>query len=110
MMTKILVPNSSVAQVEQLPGLMRRTLGVGDRAMVCEFYAQPGVHVPTHSHAAEQIGYLISGEMQLMVHDQTVTVQPGDSYVIPGNAPHSADFVTACYLIEVFSPVRPELR
>ncbi len=108
-MSNHLVTNVSVNQVEQLPGLMRRTLGVGDQAMVCEFYAQPGVIVPTHSHAAEQIGYLISGEMRLTVHDATFTVQPGDSYTIPSDAPHSAHFVTACYLIEVFSPVRPEL-
>lgn len=109
-MNNTLIANASVPQVEQLPGLMRRTLGVGERAMVCEFYSQPGVIVPTHSHLAEQIGYLISGEMRLTVSDQTFIVQPGDSYVIPGDALHSAHFVTACYLIEIFSPVRPELR
>lgn len=109
-MDNTLIPNTSVPQVEQLPGLMRRTLGVGERAMVCEFHAQPGVIVPTHGHSAEQIGYLISGEMRLTVSDQTYIVQPGDSYVIPGDALHSAQFVTACYLIEIFSPVRPELR
>lgn len=109
MMTNTFVPNASVTQIEQIPGLMRRTLGVGDRAMVCEFYAQPGVIVPTHSHPAEQIGYLINGEMRLTVHNEVFAVHPGDSYVIPGDAPHSAHFVSACYLIEVFSPVRPEL-
>ena len=101
---------ADVEPVEMTPGLWRRTLGTGERGMVVEIRAEEGSTVPEHSHPAEQIGYVVSGQVELTIDGTAYRFGPGDSYAIPGDTPHSAQFPSACVLAEYFSPVRDEYR
>jgi quercetin dioxygenase-like cupin family protein len=96
--------------VEMLPGLIRRTLGETPDAMVVEFRAEAGVHVPTHTHPHQQVGYVVSGEIAITIEGTTNTCKPGDSYAIPGGAQHSAVFVAESIVIDCFSPPREDYR
>jgi quercetin dioxygenase-like cupin family protein len=78
--------------------------------MLIEIRADPGVVIPEHAHPAEQIGYIISGEVELSIAGISYRFAPGDSYAIPGGVIHSARFQTACVLVEYFTPVREEYR
>jgi len=53
----------------------------------------PGVSVPLHSHADSESFYVISGEVELLVEDNSNldwrTVRQGDFVQIPGNAKHA---------------------
>jgi len=40
----------------------------------------------------------------------TKTYGPGDVVIIPSNTPHSGKAVTACKLMDIFSPVREEYK
>lgn len=62
--------------------------------LVQYFRIEPGTVVDTYSHEHEQTGYLVEGELALVVDGETVHVRPGDSYV---------DAVG----VELFSPARP---
>ena len=110
MTTPDIVRWADAEPVEMLPGLWRRTLGTGERGMLVEIRAEPGVIIPEHAHPAEQIGYIISGEVELSIAGISYRFAPGDSYAIPGNVIHSARFQTACVLVEYFTPVREEYR
>ncbi|MCD6290256.1 MAG: cupin domain-containing protein [Anaerolineae bacterium] len=101
---------AEVEPVEVVPGMWRRTLGTGERGMVIEVRAKAGIIMEAHAHAAEQIGYVVSGEVELTIDGTPYQFQPGDSYAIPGNVPHSAHFLTDCVVVEFFSPVRDEYR
>ncbi len=101
---------AEVEPVEMVPKLWRRTLGTGERGMVVELRADPGAVVPEHSHPAEQIGYVISGELELTIDGVPYRFGPGDSYAIPGDTLHSAHFPVPCVLVEFFTPVREEYR
>ncbi len=101
---------ADVKPVEAVPGLWRRTLGTGERGMLVEIRTDPGVIIPEHSHPAEQIGYVISGEVELTIAGTLYRFAPGDSWAIPGDAPHSAHFPVASVLVECFVPVRDEYR
>jgi quercetin dioxygenase-like cupin family protein len=98
------------AQVEMLPGVHRRTMGTTDEVMLCEFFLQREALVPPHSHKNDQTGYVIFGQVEMMVGDETRIINPGDSYAIPGGITHSARAVIDSLVIDSFSPPRDDYR
>lgn len=104
------IPNNDVTPVEMIPGLFRRTLAEGERAMLCEFTAAADVFIPLHSHPHEQVGYVIEGGVEFVCGDETFIAEPGCAYAIPGHVQHSARFLAPSKLVEVFCPPREEYR
>ena len=103
-------PYGEARSVEMLPGVVRRTLAVGERMLLVEITLQAGGTVPPHSHPHEQIGYLIKGRLQFEVDDRQTIVEAGGGYCIPGGVTHSAVALEDSVAVEVFSPVREEYR
>jgi quercetin dioxygenase-like cupin family protein len=91
-----------------LPGVHLKTQVYGEKTLLGEFHIDLGAIIPMHNHPHEQTGYLISGKMEFDVAGEQFTVEPGDSWCIPGNTPHSARAAQAVRLVEVFSPVRED--
>ena len=71
---------------------------------------EEGAEVPSHHHHHEQIMHVLEGKFEFTLAGQTATYSPGDVVVIPPNTPHSGKALTACKLMDVFSPVREEYR
>ena len=94
--------------VEMVPGLFRRTLGQTDDAMLIEVRAEAGVELPDHSHPHQQIGYMISGDMELTIGGVAYNPAPGDCWSIPGGVPHKATFRAETVVVECFSPPRED--
>ncbi|MET0637696.1 MAG: cupin domain-containing protein [Chitinophagaceae bacterium] len=69
-----------------------------------------GTQMAAHNHVHEQITYMIDGEMEMQIGDETVLLKPGAVQVIPSNVVHSARAITECQLIDVFSPIREDYR
>jgi quercetin dioxygenase-like cupin family protein len=101
---------SDIEPVEMLPGLQRRTLGCHQRMLLAEFRAQEGVEVPLHSHPQEQVGYVVSGQVELTIGGNTAICGPGDGYSMPGGVEHGARFLTESVVIDCFSPPRDDYR
>lgn len=78
----------------------------GAAVIVTGFRLEQGAIFPRHSHPHEQTGYLVAGSLELTIGEETHLAGPGDSWCIPGGAPHRA--LTDCVAIEVFSPVRED--
>ncbi len=97
-------------QVEMLPGVHRRTMGTTDEAMICEFFLQRESVVPAHSHKNDQVGYVISGKVEMTIAGEVRIIQPGDSYAIPGGVTHSARALVDSLVIDAFSPPRDDYR
>lgn len=104
------VTPADVQPVEMGKGITRRTMGVTDEAMLCEFTAKAGALVPEHSHMNDQVGYVVRGKMELYIGDQMQVVAAGDSYAIPGGVVHRAVFLEDSVIIDVFSPPREDYR
>jgi len=100
------ISRNEATPVEMMPGLVRRTLAWGEKMMMCEFTAQPGVIVPMHSHPHEQVGMVLSGRVQFIVAGETWIAEAGDSYAIPGGVEHEARILEPTVLLELFSPPR----
>lgn len=100
--------HSNNGYIQTLDGIEQKTLVYGDKTLMVEFRLQKGAALPLHSHPHEQIGYLVRGQIRLMVGADVHEVLPGDSWCIPGNVLHRAEIVEESVAVEVFSPVRKD--
>ena len=101
---------SDVEPVEMLPGIRRRTLAYGDHLMVTQFLIGQGTRLPLHSHPHEQISYIVSGELEMLIGGQSHHLRPGDSLLLPGGMEHGAVALQDVIVIDTFSPPREEYR
>jgi quercetin dioxygenase-like cupin family protein len=95
---------------ELLAGVQLITRCWGEKTLMGEFHIQAGSAIPDHSHAHEQIGYLISGRLDLTIDGVRHAFSPGDTWCIPGEIPHSAIAVSDVVALEIFAPVREDYR
>jgi quercetin dioxygenase-like cupin family protein len=92
------------------PGVDLRTFW-GEKMLMAVVDLAADAVVPMHSHPHEQAGAVLSGRMALTVDGETRWVEPGDSYIIPGDIEHSAKAGdTPTRVLEVFCPIRPEYQ
>jgi quercetin dioxygenase-like cupin family protein len=105
-----IIRSDQAPQIERRPSVHIRTMATGDKIMVCEIFLLRDAHIPEHSHAEEQCGYVVSGNITFTVAGQASTLRAGDSYAIPGDMPHEAFAHEDTILVEVFSPPREDFR
>ncbi|MGE3962264.1 MAG: cupin domain-containing protein [Dehalococcoidia bacterium] len=101
-------PFAGTNPIEMAPGVIRRTLVSGDGHTLVRFELAAGGEVPEHTHPHEQAGTVILGRVRFRIGGREAEVAPGDSYLIPGDVPHSAVALEDSLLVEVFAPVREE--
>jgi quercetin dioxygenase-like cupin family protein len=65
-------------------------LAAGERASMKHWRVEPGATLPTHRHANEQIGYVISGTLIAHVEGEEHRLEPGDSYAFSSEELHGA--------------------
>jgi len=64
---------------------------------------------PPHSHPHEQISYVVSGEIHVVLGNETTRLGPGDIFTVPPNLPHSIQVLTStARLVDTFTPVRED--
>lgn len=94
---------------EEIPGYLGAFLH-GENMTVTNWEVEAGASFPEHSHPHEQISIVVDGTFELTLGGETDVLTPGRIAIIPPNIPHSGQAVTACEIIDVFSPVREEYR
>lgn len=99
-----------VEEIEMLPKVHRRTMATTDEAMLCRFLLEAHSIVPPHSHMNDQVGYVVSGKVEMTIGGETRIVEAGASYAIPGGIEHSARALVDSVVIDVFSPPREDYR
>ena len=66
--------------------------------------------LPEHSHPHEQMTKVIEGIFELYSEGETFRLEAGSIAVIPPDKIHSGKSITACFIIDVFHPVREDYR
>jgi quercetin dioxygenase-like cupin family protein len=97
-MLKVAIPKLELMQVwwESAPDQrvnvtfpINRFAGTEDSAVVY-FEIAPGDRLPLHTDSAEEILYVVSGELEAQVGDERGRLEAGDLAVVPAMVPHGA--------------------
>jgi quercetin dioxygenase-like cupin family protein len=75
-----------------------------------EVSLNPNTVVPMHDHPHEQLTYVIEGRFKFTVGSETTVLEPGMVALIPGGVTHGGTTLTACKVIDIFSPIREDYR
>lgn len=106
---QIIARSSDVEPVTTPEGAQRRLLSHGGTMMVVEFTFTAGTVAPVHHHPHEQVGYVVSGDLTLLMEgkdDEHLT--SGASYYVPPNVPHGVIIHADTVLVDVFTPQRED--
>jgi quercetin dioxygenase-like cupin family protein len=105
----------TIAQAQDEPffttpeGAQRRVLSYGGGMMLVQFTFGAGIRAPLHSHPHEQIGYVVSGEIELIMDGfETMRLTAGGSYYVAPNVRHGIITHAASVLIDCFTPIRED--
>jgi quercetin dioxygenase-like cupin family protein len=75
---------------QQITEKISRRILSGDQEMLVWWSIEAGVHVEPHSHANEQIVWMLKGKMEFRLGSEQRVCGPGDVVVIPGGTEHEA--------------------
>ena len=94
------------------PQLTRRFI-TGEQAMLARIDLKKGVIVPRHSHANEQIAWIMEGALRFTLGEQgkaqqEITVRAGEVLVIPAHLPHAAEALEDTVDFDIFAPPRQD--
>jgi quercetin dioxygenase-like cupin family protein len=89
-------------------GVLARIVN-GERLSVGFVDLDPDVQVPEHRHENEQVGFVLRGEVTMVVDGKSRTLTPGGTYTIHSQVPHSAKAGgEGATVVDVFAPVRAD--
>ena len=84
-------------------------LSYGPGLMLVQFRFDAGVTSWLHSHPHEQVGYVVSGEIDFMMEgNETTRLHAGGSYYVPPNVKHNILTYAPTVLIDAFAPMRED--
>ncbi len=94
--------------------VQRATSSIPGREIVQVLTIIPvGVESGWHVHPGEEVGYILSGTVQMEIRDQpTLTLNTGDGFTIPPGTPHNAldlgpdtGRMLSTYIVEIGRPL-----
>lgn len=90
---------------EIFPGVSLHAIG-GEQVLLCHVTYAPGTTVARHSHEkAEQVMWIIEGDLTMTVGDETKTLGAGDVVVVNPGIEHELHSETGLTFIETLAPV-----
>ena len=88
---------------EPLPGFKIRR--VHSDNMTCALTKiKAGAASPVETHPGEHIMIVAEGQVELTIGEETRTLGPGDTAVVPSNVPHALRAITDCLKIGMTHP------
>ena len=95
---------------EVLPGMHIRTFW-GEKQLLSLVELDANITLPNHSHPHEQSTFVLEGELEFHLGEETRLLRAGDLVIIPGGVEH---FVKVgpmqTRVLDTFSPVREDFK
>ncbi|CCK15621.1 Putative pectin degradation protein [Cronobacter universalis NCTC 9529] len=89
-------------------GVTRRILAHGGKMMAVEVNFDAGAVGPMHCHPHEQLTYVLSGEFEFTIGEETRRVSAGDTLYKQPNIMHGCVCIAPGTLLDTFTPVRED--
>ena len=87
-------------------GVSRRILAHDSDMMAVEVIFEEGAVGAMHSHPHVQISYVLEGEFEATLGDETRIIRKGDTYYTTPDLPHGVVCRKAGKLLDIFTPER----
>lgn len=100
--------NKDIALEDLGDGIKRKVLAYSDNMMSVEVYFDKGAVGALHSHSHEQITYVLSGEFEFTIGDETKVVKAGDALYKQPNIIHGCTCLSEGVLLDNFTPMRKD--
>lgn len=89
-------------------GVLARTVE-GQQLSLAIVELDPESVVREHRHENEQLGVVVSGSVTFRIEDETRELGPGETWMIPPNAPHEVIAgPEGAVVIDAFAPARDD--
>ena len=106
---KVIAQASQEVFVTTRVGAERRLLSYGGNIMLVQFSFEAGITAAMHSHPHEQIGYVVSGSLDLLMDGSLPTrLTAGSSYYVAPNIRHGIVTHEPTVLLDCFTPIRED--
>ncbi|WP_226480549.1 cupin domain-containing protein [Natrinema amylolyticum] len=76
---------------EVADGVHLADLQTGERAGMVYWRIESGATLPSHTHANEQIGFVLEGELTAIVEGEEYALAAGDAYMFRSDERHGAE-------------------
>ena len=93
---------------EPEPGLQRQVLAHSESMMLVRHEMRKGWIGAAHKHPHEQMVYVISGRLQVLVDGSTIDACAGDNFIVAPNMEHQASALDDSVVLDVFCPARED--
>ena len=78
----------------------------GEQVLLCRVQYEPGKQVPWHAHEdTEQVMFILEGEVEMTIEDETKTLTPGDVVVVSRGLHHKLYSEGGVTFMEALAPV-----
>ncbi|MDQ2825145.1 MAG: cupin domain-containing protein [Verrucomicrobiota bacterium] len=92
--------------ITMCPGIKRQTVTSGKAMYQMLARLEAGSKMPEHRHPQEQIVYILSGRMKLIVDGTPHEMATGDSHYLASDVPHGVETIDETQVLDTFSPPR----
>jgi quercetin dioxygenase-like cupin family protein len=90
---------------EFVDGVRLHAIG-GEQVLLCRVTYEPGKQVPWHAHEdTEQVMFILEGQVDMTIEEETATLQPGDIVVVNRGLHHKLYSEGGVTFMEALSPV-----
>lgn len=100
---------SALKSREIIPGFHGKLIHTQNMSLAF-WDVEEGALVPEHSHMNEQVMQVLEGKFEFTVEGKTKVYQADEMVVIPPYKSHGGRAITACKIMDIFSPVREEYK
>jgi quercetin dioxygenase-like cupin family protein len=94
--------------IEICPGIKRQTVSSGKSMYQMRATLEAGSSMPAHQHPQEQVVYIVSGRMKLIVDGTAHELTTGDSFYIGSHVSHGVETIEQTEVLDTFCPPRDE--
>lgn len=102
------IPHNQTKLEDLGGGVTRRILAHNGRMMAVEVNFQEGAVGAMHNHPHEQLTYVLSGEFEFTIGDETRRVTAGDTLYKEPHIMHGCVCIKAGTLLDTFTPIRED--
>jgi quercetin dioxygenase-like cupin family protein len=90
---------------EFVDGVRLHAIG-GEQVLLCRVQYEPGKQVPWHAHEdTEQVMFILDGEVDMTIEEETKTLGPGDVVVVNRGQNHKVYSESGVTFMEALAPV-----